>query len=303
MFPLLCFNPANADAAAAKKSVGAETSQHGALGVGCGWEAPRLAAASAAPARPGYNSRSASEYLDSKAVLKAKVKILAGLMKASKATVVYTGAGISTAAGMPDYASKAHGSVAPHRGAAGAAAVSRNRLDFAPTFGHHAVAGFEEKGYVHHWLQQNHDRLAQKAGFPQPKLNEIHGAWGDDKNQVMMMDDTLRGDLLEWAMQWAGKVQLCLAMGTSLCGMTSDTVAEQAAGAGGLVIVNLQATALDDSAALRIWGPIDEVLALLAKELKVKVPNKKAEARGDAWTANHPRCKFSTKKRKPADPL
>ena len=26
-------------------------------------------------------------------------------------------------------------------------------------------------------LQQNHDRLAQKAGFPQTKLNEIHGAW------------------------------------------------------------------------------------------------------------------------------
>jgi hypothetical protein len=34
-------------------------------------------------------------------------------------------------------------------------------------------------GLLHHWLQQNHDRLAQKAGFPQAALNEIHGAWGE----------------------------------------------------------------------------------------------------------------------------
>ena len=49
-----------------------------------------------------------------------------------------------------------------------------------------------------HWLQQNHDRLAQKAGFPQAQLNEIHGAWGDRKNRVLMMDEQLRPDMIEW---------------------------------------------------------------------------------------------------------
>jgi hypothetical protein len=29
----------------------------------------------------------------------------------------------------------------------------------------------EKKNYVKHWLQQNHDGLAQKAGFPMSKLN------------------------------------------------------------------------------------------------------------------------------------
>ena len=27
------------------------------------------------------------------------------------------------------------------------------------------------------WVQQNHDGLPQKAGFPQWLLNEIHGSW------------------------------------------------------------------------------------------------------------------------------
>lgn len=46
------------------------------------------------------------------------------------------------------------------------------------------AVGLEEKGLIGHLLQQNHDRLPQKAGFPQAKINEIHGAWGDTKNQA-----------------------------------------------------------------------------------------------------------------------
>eukprot|EP01052_Picozoa_sp_SAG31_P086321 SAG31_NODE_46961_length_252_cov_0.679739_1_plen_65_part_10 len=42
-----------------------------------------------------------------------------------------------------------------------------NRLSVLPTFGHHMLAALEGKDMLHHWLQQNHDRLAQKAGFPQ----------------------------------------------------------------------------------------------------------------------------------------
>eukprot|EP00961_Rhodomonas_salina_P112301 1511445-Rhodomonas_salina.1 len=53
--------------------------------------------------------------------------------------------------------------------------VSQNRLSLEPTLGHHVCAALESKGLVHHWVQQNHDRLAQKAGFPQERLNEIHG--------------------------------------------------------------------------------------------------------------------------------
>ena len=48
----------------------------------------------------------ASEYLDDRDTLKIKVAHLAKMIRASKKCVFYTGAGISTASGTPDYASK-----------------------------------------------------------------------------------------------------------------------------------------------------------------------------------------------------
>merc|ERR1719191_1022809 len=131
-----------------------------------------------------------------------------------------------------------------------------SRLTASPTLAHHALAALEQAGLLHHWLQQNHDRLAQKAGFPQTKLNEIHGAWGDDKNSVVDMEGALRGDLLEWMEHWRNHASLCIAMGTSLCGMNADSIASECAarssGNGlGLVIINLQRTPLDSSSSLR----------------------------------------------------
>merc|ERR1712137_1373584 len=149
--------------------------------------------------------------MDSKEVLKVKAKLLAEM---------WLRAGLSTAAGISDYASRASESVAPHKKRASVG----SRLDLHPTLAHHALASIEEKGLIGNWVQQNHDRLAQKAGFPQARLNEIHGAWGDAKNQVKMMDDPLRADLLEWLEVWAKKAKMCVALGTSLCGMNADQV-------------------------------------------------------------------------------
>merc|ERR1711998_767448 len=90
----------------------------------------------------------------------------------------------------------------------------------------------EKHGHVHHWLQQNHDRLAQKAGYPQEKLNEIHGAWQDSKNPVVKMSGSLRKDMYEWLEEWEEKVEVCLTVGSSLCGMRSDSMAQEAADRG-----------------------------------------------------------------------
>ena len=153
------------------------------------------------------------------------------------------------------------------------------------------------------------------------------------------MDDTLRADLLEEMTGWASDADLCIAIGTSLCGMTADCVAESTAerhlaerhvrggkrsgeegverrsGAAdesaaattsasvtlpanlGLVIINLQRTRLDSSSSLRIWGVIDDVLKLLAKEMKIEVPNKICKRDGEQWTSEHPRCRYNTPKR------
>lgn len=220
-------------------------------------------------------------------------------------TVIYTGAGLSTASGIGDYASKASSSVAPHK----KIASTGSRLELSPTFAHHALAAVAEKGLIGNWVQQNHDRLAQKAGFPQAKLNEIHGAWGDSKNQVKMMDDTLRHDLLQWLLSWSLRARLCISLGTSLCGMTSDEIPNAVAerytqGEGeGLVIIGLQRTFYDERASLRIWGLCDEVMSLLAKELRCKVPDPKVARRGEEWVSKHPRLTYSTPTRSAKDPM
>ncbi len=270
---------------------------HGTVGATMNFPPPRCVARCDAEARPGFDAYDASEYMDSPAVLRAKVKVLAQMLRNARRAVAYTGAGISRASGTPDYASKAKNSRAPK------ARDSGNRLNSQPTYSHQAVAALQRKNMIHHWLDQNHDRLSLKAGFPPARLNEIHGAWGDSKNRVKMFDDTLRPDLVAWMEQHEAQADLCLAMGTSLCGMFADCVAEACGERGGLVIVNLQRTRLDGTSALRIWGLLDDVLKLLAKELKCRVPNRQAKRAGDTWQRTHPGCRYATPKRKPGAPM
>lgn len=49
----------------------------------------------------------ANEYLDEKDVLEQKMEIVANLIRSSKFCCAYTGAGLSSSSGIPDYATKA----------------------------------------------------------------------------------------------------------------------------------------------------------------------------------------------------
>lgn len=247
---------------------------HGLLG-DPSWPMPRIARACGEEARPGYKTKQAHEFLDEPEVLRAKVKLLVELVRRSKACVAYTGAGISTASGISDYATKASDSVS--------GAASRKRMSpwmAEPTQAHRILVSLHAAGHLKHWVQQNHDGLPQKAGFPQKDLNEIHGAWWDPSNPVVPMDGTLRGDLIEWMLEWEDKVDLCLALGTSMVGMNADRMAVSPANraararretALGTVIVALQQTQYDEISSLRIFAQIDEVMALLAEEMGITV--------------------------------
>jgi NAD-dependent SIR2 family protein deacetylase len=177
------------------------------------WESPKLVADSKEMARPGYNSSLAQEYLDSKGVLKQKIKLLAELIKKSENLVVYTGAGISMAAGINDYATKSKNTVTRKT-----KSQTINRKKAIPTKSHYVMVELYKAKYLKHWIQQNHDGLAQKAGFPQKELNEIHGSWFDNKNPVILMDDKLKDDLFNKLLEWEEKCDLCLSLGTSMCG-------------------------------------------------------------------------------------
>jgi len=236
------------------------------------WAAPHLARCCEDEARPGYKTKKAHEYLDHDDVLQAKVRVLADLIRRSQNCVAYTGAGISTASGIKDYASKAKESVAIN-----AVTPKKYPLVAKPTFAHHVLVKLYYEGLLKHWVQQNHDGLPQKAGYPQQELNEIHGAWFDPSNPVVPMSGTLRDDLMSRLLAWETRCDLCLAMGTSMVGMNSDRMAisaAQRAKAGkalGTVIVALQQTQYDSSSSLRIFAPIDRVMQLLSSELDLNM--------------------------------
>ncbi len=83
--------------------------------------------------RPGYSNITACEYEDSKDILTEKIKILASMIKESKNFVVYTGAGISRAAGIGDYATKAKKTRSESEN------HSLNRLQAQPTPAHYIL--------------------------------------------------------------------------------------------------------------------------------------------------------------------
>jgi len=246
---------------------------HGSLG-SSDWPLPVLAAEADEMARPGYQTKKADEYLDTPDVLRAKVAVLADLLRRSKNACAYTGAGISTASGIADYATKAKSSVRSQR------PKLNNPFEAQPTLSHRVLTALGPDGsdILKYWVQQNHDGLPQKAGFPQELLNEIHGSWYDPSNPVVPMDGKLRGDLCASMYEWEKRTDLCLSLGTTMCGMNADRMAVTPAKkartgkALGLVIVTLQETQYDDLCSLRIFARLDDCMALLAEELKLSLP-------------------------------
>lgn len=238
------------------------------------WALPDMTMQSETEARPGYNSMSSSEYADVAEVLEAKLDILAQAWRAARHPIVYSGAGLSTAAGICDYAS-----TQAETGIASMPAAFRSPFCAQPTHSHHVLVEMHRQGMIHRWVNQNHDGLPQKAGLPQEVMNEIHGAWHAPDNPVVPMNGNLRDDLFEDLLDCERKADLVVAVGTSLCGMNADRLvsatAERAAQKVGFgpVVIGLQQTVLDEFATLRIFGRCDRVFSLLATRLDVQVAN------------------------------
>ena len=94
----------------------------------------------------------ASEFEDVPEVRTVKIAALARLLRISKRTCVYTGAGISRGAGIGQAA----------RGAVGVPTEGDTGLRALPTFTHYALTALAEHGLLHSWTQQNHDGLVRR---------------------------------------------------------------------------------------------------------------------------------------------
>lgn len=103
----------------------------------------------------------------------AKAQRTAALVRAAKHVIVFTGAGISTSAGIPDYRgpdgvwTRKDKGLAPPTGTPMHVAM--------PTYTHRAIKALVDAGIIKHVISQNVDGLHLRSGVPRAKMSELHG--------------------------------------------------------------------------------------------------------------------------------
>lgn len=106
-------------------------------------------------------------------VAQAASKVAALLRDAKGRAVVFSGAGISTAAGVGDYRGKGGKWTKESQGRDEPYETEYEKL--RPTFTHYAVAKLLEEGFLSHVITQNADGLHLLSGVPAESLSSLHG--------------------------------------------------------------------------------------------------------------------------------
>ncbi|CAL5390271.1 unnamed protein product [Camellia sinensis] len=249
-----------------------------------------------------------SEIFDPPPVLQEKIEKLAIMIQKSKHLVVFTGAGISTSCGIPDF-----------RGPKGIWTLQREGKSLPetplpfhramPSMTHMALVELERVGILKFVISQNIDGLHLQSGIPREKLSELHGNafmelcpscgveyFRDFEVETIGLKETprscssydcgarLKDTVVDWedalppkelnpAEKHCKVADVVLCLGTSLqitpaCNLPLKSLR----GGGKFVIVNLQETPKDKKASLVIHGLIDKVIARVMDLLNLQIP-------------------------------
>jgi NAD-dependent deacetylase len=225
---------------------------------------------------------------------------------ASRNITVFTGAGISTESGIPDFrgpnglwtknpAAEKAATLQHYLGDPGVRRFAwQNRLhspawEALPNRGHLAIYELERQGRLGAVVTQNIDELHQGAGHDPGNVIEVHGTmrWSrcwtcgeEDPHCLVCGDGVLKSDtvsfgqplvpeVIDAAMRAADACDVLLAAGSSLSVFPAANVVPRAKSGGArVVIVNGEPTAMDRFADVVLIGSLGELLPALIPVVK-----------------------------------
>ncbi|KAI8552197.1 hypothetical protein RHMOL_Rhmol06G0247200 [Rhododendron molle] len=237
-----------------------------------------------------------SEIFDPPDALQQKIEQLAMMIHKSKHLVVFTGAGISTSCGIPDFRGP-KGIWTLQREGKGVPEASLPFDRAMPSITHVALVELEKAGILKFVISQNVDSLHLRSGIPREKLAELHGNsfmeicpkcraeyLRDFEVETIGLKETsrrcsdvkcgakLKDTVLDWedalppkemnaAEKHCRMADIVLCLGTSLQITPACNLPLKCLRLGGkIVIVNLQQTPKDNKASLVIRGLVDKLI-------------------------------------------
>lgn len=254
------------------------------------------------------------------------IREIASAWNAAAVPIVFTGAGMSTESGLPDFRSKQGLWKQRPESLATLAAMSQTPDEFyffyqwriqklwevEPNAGHLALVLLETEGRLKHLITQNVDGLHHRAGSIH--VSELHGTlktvsclkcrnhfesrqllpkregWeGDYQNgnyhhgtecqcpqcegglrpDVVFFGESLPEDVWNTSREWSCKADLFVVIGSSLSVSPANYLPQMAVECGAkLLIINQEATPLDQVATWRLWDKAAEALPVIAAAMK-----------------------------------
>ncbi|ORY58116.1 DHS-like NAD/FAD-binding domain-containing protein [Pseudomassariella vexata] len=255
---------------------------------------------------------SAAERREEVSIVDRKATELADLIRESTNFIAFTGAGISTSAGIPDFRGPEGVWTLRAQGREGDLKAV-NTLQAVPTSTHMALVELQNRRILKYLISQNCDGLHRKSGILPDRISELHGNSNRESCKVcdkeyirdfravatydksihdhrtgrkctrcggVLLDsiinfgESLPTQPLQDALNHAMKADLCLVLGSSLTVTPADEIPGVVGRNSGakLVICNLQTTPLDQLADLRVFSDADDLMARVMGKLGVPIP-------------------------------
>ena len=224
--------------------------------------------------------------------IEKKIQTLSQWLYESQYLVVFTGAGVSTESGLPDFRGPNGVWTRRDRGLKPITpAVSWDAVE--PNAGHNSIVELQRLGKLKFLISQNVDNLHLKSGIKQDLLAELHGnitklrcqrcedtidrntrqsrcsCGGSLTSSVVDFGQSLPGKDLMLSYKHSRQSDLFIVLGSSLVVTPAADMPREALNAGAkLVIINQGDTPFDKYAHLRFHEKIGTVLTRAVKRLK-----------------------------------